>query len=162
MAASPPAPTPMSAAARQPAGKLVARASRKMPSAVIRFIASATRGPKNRSSSHPTTILPSRLDPPRIGCVLRQRGGMKKGTVGVDLSPHTNVKAFTATAQSSRLPQVWTAEASPIRKKRWARPSYGMASCSTLDLLVQSDYPTGHSPHDPCGDASEFSLAALL
>jgi hypothetical protein len=82
MAASPPAPTPMSAAARQPAGKLVARASRKMPSAVIRFIASATRGPKNRSSSHPTTILPSGLDPPRIGCVLRQRGRNEKGHGG--------------------------------------------------------------------------------
>jgi len=66
MAASPPAPMPMSAAARQPAGKLFARARSKMPSAVVRFITRATRGPKNQSSSHPTMILPSRLDPPSM------------------------------------------------------------------------------------------------
>jgi hypothetical protein len=47
MAASPPAPTPIRAAASQPRGKLLARARRKIPVAVIRLIASATRSPKN-------------------------------------------------------------------------------------------------------------------
>src|SRR5215472_14965817 len=55
---------PINAAAKQPAGKLPARARRKTPSAVSKLIPRATRGPKKRSSSQPTTTLPSRLDPP--------------------------------------------------------------------------------------------------
>jgi hypothetical protein len=67
MAASPPAPIPMSAAAMHPKGKLLAHASRKIPAAVVRFTTSATRAPKNRSCSpQPTTILPSRLEPPSM------------------------------------------------------------------------------------------------
>src|SRR5260370_23863789 len=56
----------MSAAATQPGGKLFARPSRKMPAAVIRFTARATRAPNNRSSSQPTPILPTKLEPPSI------------------------------------------------------------------------------------------------
>src|SRR5882724_4634927 len=66
MAASPPAPRPMSAAARQPAGKLFARARRKIPDAVDRLITKATRAPKNRSNNQPTPTRPSRLEPPSI------------------------------------------------------------------------------------------------
>src|SRR5580704_15780590 len=56
----------MSAAAKDPAAKPFARASRKMPAAVTKLTPKATRAPKNRSSSQPVPILPRTLEPPSM------------------------------------------------------------------------------------------------
>src|SRR5215467_3263679 len=64
MSASPPTPMPMSAAARQPARNVLAYARSNKPPAAIRFSTTATRAPKNRSSSQPTPMRPSKLAPP--------------------------------------------------------------------------------------------------